>query len=258
VRTQDGVKQAQHAIGRRTAHVGLHQGRDFPYYSARQRRDPHRGVDEDGHDDASRSKAKSILGPSCASTLWGRVLLTSKSVAWELSIDMFAAAANAKLQRFMSWTDEPGSEQVDCFAARSWNSSLCPGCGQRQLETGRFFPVVEQCVWRATSDGARRLFLVPTNNKAPYWLALKRVAVLQQEIRNDSSLYMNCSLPRGRHTLFAADFSSGSANTLATQPCRQAFERWPKGRRPNREEALQLEAIQKQLQVLAPSSIPSI
>jgi hypothetical protein len=65
---------------------------------------------EDGHDDASRSKAKSLLGPSCASTLWDRVLLASKSVGWELTIDMFEAAANAKLQRFMSWTDETGSE----------------------------------------------------------------------------------------------------------------------------------------------------
>ena len=110
---------------------------------------------------------------------------------------------------------------------------------------------------RAASDGARGLFLVPTNNKAPYWLALKRVASLQQEIEADSSLYTNSSLALGRHTLFAADFSSGSADTLATPPCRQAFERRPKGRRPDQEEAFQLEEIQRQLQVLVPSPIPS-
>ena len=215
---------------------------------------------EDGHDDASRSKAKSLLGPSCSPALWDRVLLASKSVGWELTVDMFAAAANAKLRRFMSWTDEPSSEQIDCFATRSWYSSLCPGCGHRHLETGWFFPpsgVVEQCVRRAASDGARGLFLVPTNNKAPYWLALKRVASLQQEIEADSSLYTNSSLALGRHTLFAADFSSGSADTLATPPCRQAFERRPKGRRPDQEEAFQLEEIQRQLQVLVPSPIPS-
>ena len=80
------------------------------------------------------------------------------------------ASANAKLRRFMSWTDEPGSEQVDCFAARSWGSSTCPTCGQRHIETGWYFPpwgIVEQCVKRAMSDGARGLFLVPTNYKAP-------------------------------------------------------------------------------------------
>lgn len=89
---------------------------------------------EDGHDDASRSKAKSLLGPSCASVLWDRVLMASESVGWELTIDMFAAAANAKHRRFTSWTDEPESEQIDRFAEKSWHSSLCPGCSQRHLE----------------------------------------------------------------------------------------------------------------------------
>ena len=69
---------------------------------------------EDGHDNASRSKAKSLLGPSCSLAMWERVLAAAGAAGWELTVDMFAASANAKLRRFMSWTDEPGSEQVDC------------------------------------------------------------------------------------------------------------------------------------------------
>jgi hypothetical protein len=174
---------------------------------------------------------------------------------------MFASAANAKLRRFMSWTDEPGCEQIDCFAARSWESSLCPACGQRHLECGWYFPpsgVVEQCVRRAMSDKARGLFLVPTNNKAPYWLALRRVSVLQQEIGTDSHLYTNCASPLGRHTLFAADFSTPSADRSATPPCRQAFERRTKGRLPDQAERAQLEAIHNQLQVLATNAALSV
>ena len=80
-------------------------------------------VIEDGHDDASRSKARSLLGPSCSLAMWDRVLSAAGAAGWQLTVDMFAASANAKLCCFMSWTDEPGSEQVDCFAARSWGSS---------------------------------------------------------------------------------------------------------------------------------------
>ena len=216
---------------------------------------------EDGHDDASRSKAKSLLGPSCSPAMWDRVLSAAGAAGWELTVDMFAASANAKLRRFMSWTDEPGSEQVDCFAARSWGSSTCPACGQRHTETGWYFPpwgIVDQCVKRALSDGARGLFLVPTNYKAPYWLALKRVSILQQEIEADASLYTNSAVPLGRHTLFAADFSAGRSDALATPPCRQAFDRRRKGRQPDRAEATQHEEIHKQLQVLAANALPSV
>ena len=108
------------------------------------------------------------------------------------------------------------------------------------------------------SDGARGLFLVPTNYKAPYWLALKRVSILQQEIEADASLYTNSAAPLGRHTLFAADFSAGRSDALATPPCRQAFDRRRKGRQPDRAEATQHEEIHKQLQVLAANALPSV
>ena len=80
-----------------------------------------------------------------------------REAGWEPTIDMCSAAANAKLPRFISWTDEAECEQVDCFAARTWSSSLCPSCEKRHTECGWYFPpsaIVEQCVQRALSDGA--------------------------------------------------------------------------------------------------------
>ena len=208
----------------------------------------------DGHDEASRDKAKSLLGPSCSPRLWQTVLEAAREAGWELTVDMFAAAANAKLPRFMSWTDEAECEQVDCFASRTWASSLCPSCEIRHTECGWYFPpsaMVEQCVKRALSDGARGLFLVPTNIKAPYWLALRRVSTVQKEIAADASFYTNCAKPLGRHTLFAADFSNTPADHTASPPCRQAFVRRAKGRLLDRAELAQQEAIRGQLLVLA-------
>ena len=215
----------------------------------------------DGHDDASRDKAKSLLGPSCGSTVWKLVLEAAGEAGWELTVDMFASAANAILPRFMSWTDEAECEQVDCFAARTWRSSSCPACGEQHSECGWFFPpsvIVEQCVKRALSDGARGMFLVPTNIKAPYWLALRRVSVLQKEIAADAAYYTNCAKPLGRHTLFAADFSSLSANHAVSPPCRQAFGRRAKGRQLDRAELAQREAIKGQLLALEPNDPDNI
>ena len=43
---------------------------------------------EDEHDDASRSKAKSLLGPSCSIVMWGRVLSAADAAGWELTVDI--------------------------------------------------------------------------------------------------------------------------------------------------------------------------
>ena len=76
----------------------------------------------------------------------------------------------------MSWTEDPYCEQTDAFAARSWNVSYCPFCKSIHQETGFFFTpagLEDKVVRRARSDGARGLFLVPCNPKAPFFVALK-------------------------------------------------------------------------------------
>lgn len=207
----------------------------------------------DGHDDASRGKARTLRGPKCSSALWERAQKAASEVRWRMTVDMFASSSNAQLPRYMSWTDEPGSEQVDAFAARSWSSSLCERCNQRHTECGWYFPpsgIVDQCVRRALSDGAKGLFLVPTNLKAPYWLALRRVSKARIEIEADSSLYLNCERPLGRHTLFVADFSEGITDSSVTAPCPQAYDRRRKGRSFDRVETAEQEEIQVKLRSL--------
>ena len=112
--------------------------------------------------------------------------------SWQPTIDMFAAACNARCRRFRSWTPDKGSEQVDAFALRSWDNSSCPGCKRWHRECG-FYHVpdclADTVVRRARSDGARGLFLVPTNFKAGYFIALRAVAIAVLEIETNQSLY---------------------------------------------------------------------
>ena len=93
---------------------------------------------EDGTDDGSRSKAQSLQGPACADELWERIQAFAHDLgqSWQPTIDMFAAACNARCRRFCSWTPDKGSEQVDAFALRSWDNSSCPGCKRWHRECG--------------------------------------------------------------------------------------------------------------------------
>lgn len=65
---------------------------------------------------------------------------------------------------------------MDAFSARSWNHGKCV-CGRRHRETGFFFPpngLEDTVVRRAKSDGARGIFLVPTNRKAAFYMCLSQ------------------------------------------------------------------------------------
>ena len=106
--------------------------------------------------------------------------------------------------RFCSWTPDKGSEQVDAFASRSWDNSSCLGCKRWHRECG-FYHVpdglADTVVRRARSNGARGLFLVPTNFKAGYFIALRAVAIAVLELETNQSLYRLTSKPVGRMTL---------------------------------------------------------
>ena len=206
----------------------------------------------DGTDEGSRTKARSLQGPACGDWLWEQALQMAGQLGWAMTIDMFAAACNARLPRYMTWTDEGGSEQVDAFAARTWDSSECLSCGRRHAECGWYFPpsgVVNRSVKRAQSDGARGLFLVPTNVKAPYWLALRRVSLAQLEIAANPALYKWSGRDMGRHTLFAADFAESDRRD--GDPCPQAFEKREKVCRFTPVEQEEQAAIQRKLRHLA-------
>ena len=206
----------------------------------------------DGTDEGSRTKARSLQGPACGDWIWEQAQQMAGRLGWKMTVDMFAAACNARLPRYMTWTDEGGSEQVDAFAARTWDSSECLLCSRRHAECGWYFPpsgVVNRCVKRAQSDGARGLFLVPTNVKAPYWLALRRVSLAQLEIAANPALYKWSGRDMGRHTLFAADFAESERRD--GDACPQAFEKREKACRFTSVEQEEQAAIQLKLRHLA-------
>jgi hypothetical protein len=208
----------------------------------------------DGTDEGSRAKAQSLQGPACQDHLWTRILTFAKEggTAWTPTIDMFAAACNARLERFCSWTPEQGCEQVDAFAARSWDTSQCPGCGQWHRECGFYYPpngLADTVVRRARSDKAKGLFLVPTNFKAGYFIALRAASVAHLEIEVDQNLYRFTRKPVGRMTLFAAEFGEREADRWST-PCAQAFVS-RRGRVETEQEARVSEALQVKLRTLS-------
>lgn len=208
---------------------------------------------EDGTDDGSRAKARSLQGPACAENLWRKITAFAAEGGrkWSPTIDMFAAACNRRLKRFCAWTPELGCEQVDAFAARSWDTSRCPGCGQWHRECGFYFPpngLADTVVRRARSDGAKGLFLVPTNHKAGYFIALRAAAVQIMEIETDQTLYRFTNKPVGRMTLFAAEFGRPEADRWPA-PCAQAFE--PRiGRQQSEQEAVVTHALKVKLSAL--------
>ena len=99
------------------------------------------------------------------------------------------------------------------------------------------------------SDGASGLFLVPTNFKAGYFIALRAVAVAVLELEAQQSLYRLTRKPVGGMTLFVADIGNKEAD-FRVLACVQAFD--PRiGRHPSRGESEADEAIQVKLCHLA-------
>ena len=141
---------------------------------------------------------------------------------------------------------------MDAFASLSWDNRLCPRCQHWHRECGFYYVpdgLADTVVRQARSDGARGLFLVPTNFKAGYFIALWAVAVAVLELETQQLLYRFTCKPVGRMTLFAADFGDKEADCLVPS-CVQAFE--PRiGRRPSRGELDADEAIQVKLRHLA-------
>jgi hypothetical protein len=190
-----------------------------------------------GTDGASREGAKRVLGPACTAEI--RAFLLSHG--WEVTIDLFAADCNKFTSRYASWTDEPNIEAVDAFSLASWNQSVCK-CGRQHRETAFIFPPkgLEKAVFRrASSDGVRAVFVVPTQHAAGYWKGLRarstgQLALTQPQPRSTGLLaltqprFANSQGTMGNHTVFLVDF--GGADSSLTAGCGQ--ERESRGRRP--------------------------
>ena len=186
---------------------------------------------KEGVDDGSRAKARALQGPACSIGLRARLVRFAAKQGWALTVDFFASACNHVTDRYMSWTNDPECEQVDAFAARSWNLSRCPGCMGMHRETGFFFPpsgLEDKVVRRARSDGARGVFLVPCSRKAPFFAALKAHALASSEVAVEADVFTHLSRPMCKHMLFAVDFGGADQGVggCGQEALRRPRERW--------------------------------
>ena len=161
---------------------------------------------EEGVDNGSRAEARRIWGPKCSRVLRDFISDFCKRQQCKIMIDFFASSCNSLVPRFASWSKEPGTEAVDAFSMRSWESSLCLACGQRHKELSFYFPpagLEDRVVTRARSDGARG---VPTRHRAGCWMALRRAAKRMFAVPEQVNTLENIERVIAGHTPFLVDF----------------------------------------------------
>jgi hypothetical protein len=205
----------------------------------------------EGVDDGSRKHASALLGPACSVSLQQVVRDFASTYSPGITIDYFAAAGNALVPRFAAWTAEAGAEIVDAFSARSWNHGKCV-CGLRHRETGFFFPpngLEDTVVRRAKSDGARGIFLVPTNRKAAFYMCLSQHAHASRIVRSDKDTFVHVVRSMPQHTLFAVDFGERADHT--SPPSGQEGHRRSTGRELRPLEAIEQGVLAAKLAALA-------
>ena len=208
---------------------------------------------EEGIDDGSRMHAEALRGPACGEVLRRKICEFMGKIRKELTIDFFASSCNALTPRFMSWTDEPGSERTDAFSAGSWDSSLCPHCSCYHRELGFFFVpgnLEDAVVRRARSDGAQGVFLVPNSAKSGYWQCLTREAGARVMHIARGGAFLHCGSKKiPDHSLFYVDFGEGANHDPPL--CAEALLRRAGTPRLRPGEAEELEKLQQQLALLA-------
>ena len=205
----------------------------------------------EGIDDGSRKHASALLGPACGVELKQVVLEFAAIHSPGITIDFFAAAGNTIVERFAAWTEDPGAELIDAFSSRSWNHGMCV-CRRRHRETGFFFPpngLEDTVIRRAKSDGARGIFLVPTNRKAGYYMCLTQHSHASRVVRPDRGAFVHTTRAMTPHTLFAVDFGERADHTAP--PCGQEGRRRTSGREQRVLEILERGALSSKLATLA-------
>jgi hypothetical protein len=197
----------------------------------------------EGVDGESREGAERLLGPSC--TPWAREQIRKLLAenGWTLSLDLFAAGNNKQCERYVSWTDEPDSEQVDAFTLRSWAQSRCSGCGMYHRETLLIFPLrgMERAVVRRErSDRVRACFMVPTSHKAGFWKLLRSASTARLTFNDPKRAFALSRAPMAAHSVFLVDFGSADGGLPG---CWQETKR--RGRQPRWEpdEQAELQAL---------------
>ena len=103
-------------------------------------------------------------------------------------------------------------------------------------------------VGRAQSDGARGVFLVPRNRKAPYYQALRKRAVLIRDLDAEPDYFVHARKEMCKHSLLAVDFAEGE--DLTSLFCGQETEPRRRGRRTLRVEEEETRRLIRQISEL--------
>ena len=179
-----------------------------------------------------------MLCNDCAPTPAGIQKSSHKSFSvcategYVITIELLASTCNALAERFAFLIAEPSlrGAAVDAFGLRSWESSLRPESGARHTQVGFYFPppgLEDRVVSRARSDGARGVFLVPTRQRAGYWMALRRASTRWMHVPESCCVFEYAERVLGAHTLFLVDFEGPSDSVEA---CAAAGLRRDQGR----------------------------
>ena len=133
---------------------------------------------------------------------------------------------------------------------RNWDVGRCT-CGAEHQEWGFYFPpagLEDRVVRRAQSDGARGIFLVPRNRKAPFFQALRQRALLKKDLDAEPDLFNHVKKQLCKHSLIAVDFGDGVDLTVPF--CGQESEPRPKGRRALPVEEEEARGLVRQISLL--------
>ena len=108
---------------------------------------------------------------------------------------------------------------------------------------------------RAKSDGARGIFLVPTNRKAAYYVCLTQHAHASRVIDQRQTGFLHSSRDMTHHTLFCVDFAE-LADRTSPAACGQDLHRRVLGRAERVIELQEGVALSENISALAGSLLP--
>ena len=171
---------------------------------------PGRVLIDEGVDDASRSLAQEVSGPTSGAFLRDKILAEARCCGWHITVDAFASQENTLVPRFFARFAEPMAEAEDAFTVGDWACSFCPCCHNWHREVLFAYPptrLIPRFIAKARADGILAVVVVPLAVSAPYWVRL-----LKASISKDPKGFT--AIRKQQH----ADANSDAAGNLAIFP----------------------------------------